>query len=71
VIELSPSADLDGFFARAMHELKAAAVEIRAYAALMEMQLADADGMQGLRKLARDLRGQADLVAGLVDDGLD
>jgi signal transduction histidine kinase len=67
----SPSAELEGFLSLAMHELKVAAGFISAYAALLEAQIAEQPEMDVLREIVRDVRGQADLVAGLVDDALD
>jgi hypothetical protein len=67
----SQSAELDGFFLRhALHELTTAAGRIRAYAAVLEAQLADEPGVDVLRTMVRDLRGQAELVAGVVDQSL-
>jgi hypothetical protein len=54
-----------------MQELKTAVGQIRTYAALLETQFADEPGMAGLREIVRDVSGQAEVVASLVDDVLD
>jgi nitrogen-specific signal transduction histidine kinase len=54
-----------------MHELKTAVGQIRTYAALLETQFADEPGMAALREIVRDVCGQAEVVASLVDDVLD
>ena len=67
----SPSAELDDFLTRAMQELKTAVGQIRTYVAVLETQFADEPGMAALREIVRDVCGQADVVASLVDDVLD
>ena len=67
----SPSTELDGFLTRAMQELKTAVGQIRTYAAVLETQFADEPGMAALRETVRDVRGQAEVVASVVDDVLD
>jgi signal transduction histidine kinase len=54
-----------------MQELKTAVGQIRTYTALLETQFADEPGMAALREIARDISGQAEAVARLVDDVLD
>ena len=63
----SQSGELDDFLALAMHELKSAVRQIIADAALLDAQIADDPGMEPLCEIVRDVRGQADLVAALVD----
>jgi uncharacterized protein (DUF2342 family) len=67
----SPSAELDGFLTRAMQELQTAVGQIRTYAAVLETQFVDEPGVATLREIVRDVRGQAEVVARLVDDVLD
>lgn len=67
----SPSAELDGFLTRAMQELKTAVSQIRTYGALLETQFADEPETAALREIVRDICGQAEVVASLVDDVLD
>ena len=67
----SPSVELDEFLTRAMQELKTAVGQIRTCAAVLESQFADEPGMAALREIARDISGQAEVVARLVDDVLD
>ena len=62
---------MDGFLTHAMQELKTAIGQIRTYAALLETRFADEPGMAALREIVRDVRGQAEVVASLVDDVLD
>jgi light-regulated signal transduction histidine kinase (bacteriophytochrome) len=63
----SQVAEMDGFLTLALHELKAAVRQIVADAALLDAQVADDPAMETLREIVRDVRGQADLVAALVE----
>ena len=64
----SPSAETDAFLTLALRELKVAVRQISAYAALLDAQIAEGSDMDALREIVRDVRGQADLVAALVDE---
>jgi hypothetical protein len=63
----SPSAETDGFLALAMREVRAAAGKINAYAAVLDAQIAQDSSLDALREIVRELRGQADVVAALMD----
>jgi hypothetical protein len=63
----SQSGELDDFLTLAMHELKSAVGQIIADAALLDAQIADDPALETLREVVRDVRGQADLVAALVE----
>jgi light-regulated signal transduction histidine kinase (bacteriophytochrome) len=63
----SQSGELDDFFALAMHELKSAVRQIIADSALLDAQIADDPALETLREVVRNVRGQADLVAALVE----
>ncbi len=57
----SQSAELDDFLTLAMLR------QIIADAALLDAQIADDPALETLREVVRDVRGQADLVAALVE----
>jgi signal transduction histidine kinase len=61
---------MDDFLACALHELKTAIGRINTNAELLESQFACDPGTDVLRGMVRDLRSEAELVTGLIDDVL-
>ena len=58
---------MDDFLTYALGEVKTAIDRLSVYAARLDLQLAVEPGTDALREMVREVRGQAELVAKIVD----
>jgi hypothetical protein len=63
----APWDEIDDFLTCALGEVKTAIDRLSVYAARLDLQLAVEPGTDAVREMVREVRGQAELVAKIVD----